>query len=177
MLPKAFADERFAFFGKTLSGTPEQRPRWQRGVGVVNGLLGDAVGQIYAAALLPAGGQGAAQAMVANIIAAFRKRIDALDWMAPATKAEAQAKLTTLYVGIGYPETWRDYSALEIKADDIFGNLWRGSLFDYHRDVNRLGRPVDKQGMVHDAADGERRQPAAAERAQLPGGNPAAAIL
>ena len=83
--------------------------------------------------------------MVANIIAAFRKRIEALHWMNPATKAEAQAKLTTLYVGIGYPETWRDYSAYEVKADDIFGNLWRGSLFDYHRDVARLGHPVDRK--------------------------------
>ena len=83
--------------------------------------------------------------MVANIIAAFRRRIDALSWMDPATKAEAQAKLTTLYVGIGYPETWRDYSTYEVKADDIFGNLWRGGLFDYHRFVARLGHPVDRK--------------------------------
>ena len=84
--------------------------------------------------------------MVANIIAAFRKRIEALSWMDATTKAEAQAKLTTLYVGIGYPETWRDYSAYEVKADDIFGNLWRGSLFDYQRsDVARIGLPVDRK--------------------------------
>jgi endothelin-converting enzyme/putative endopeptidase len=83
--------------------------------------------------------------MVVYIVAAFRKRIEALSWMDPATKAEAQAKLTTLYVGIGYPETWRDYSAYEIKAEDAFGNLWRGSLFDYHRDVARLGSPVDRK--------------------------------
>ncbi len=145
MLPKALADERFAFFGKILSGTPEQRPRWQRGVALVNGLLGDAVGQIYAQRYFPPEAKAEAQAMVANIIAAFRKRIEALSWMDPATKAEAQAKLTTLYVGIGYPETWRDYSAYEVKADDIFGNLWRGSLFDYHRDVARLGSPVDRK--------------------------------
>ena len=69
--------------------------------------------------------------MVANIIAAFRKRIDALSWMAASTKAEAQAKLNTLYVGIGYPETWMDYSAYEVKPDDIFGNIWRGNLFEY----------------------------------------------
>ena len=83
--------------------------------------------------------------MVANIIAAFRKRIEALSWMDPSTKAEAQAKLTTLYVGIGYPETWIDYSAYEVKPDDIFGNIWRGSLFQYHRDVARLGAPVDRK--------------------------------
>ena len=145
VLPKAFNDERFAFFGKVLSGTPEQRPRWKRGVELVNGLLGDAVGQIYAQRYFPPEAKAEAQAMVANIIAAFRKRIEALSWMAPATKAEAQAKLTTLYVGIGYPETWRDYSAYDVKADDIFGNVWRAGLFDYHHEVARLGLPIDRQ--------------------------------
>ena len=145
VLPKAFNDERFAFFGKILSGTPEQRPRWQRGVELVNGLLGDAVGKIYAQRYFPPEAKAEAQAMVANIISAFRKRIEALSWMAPATRAEAQAKLTTLYVGIGYPETWHDYSAYEVKADDIFGNIWRGSLFAYHREVARLGLPVDRK--------------------------------
>ena len=145
VLPKAFADESFAFFGKTLSGTPEQRPRWQRGVAVVNGLLGDAVGQIYAQRYFSPEAKAQAEALVANLITAFRHRIEALAWMDPATKAEAQAKLTTLYVGIGYPENWRDYSAYEIKADDIFGNISRGRLFYYHRDVARLGLPVDRK--------------------------------
>jgi putative endopeptidase len=145
VLPKALADERFAFFGKTLSGTPQQRPRWQRAVAMVNAWLGDAVGQIYAQRYFPPEAKAQGEAMVANIIAAFRKRIEALSWMNPATKAEAQAKLTTLYVGIGYPETWRDYSAYEVRADDMFGNLWRGKLFDYHRDVARLGHAVDRK--------------------------------
>ncbi|WP_158748245.1 M13 family metallopeptidase [Acidobacterium sp. S8] len=144
ILPKAFADERFAFFGKTLTGTPQQRPRWQRGVFVVNGLLGDEVGKLYAQRYFPPEAKAQAQAMVANLIAAFHKRIDALTWMAPATKAEAQAKLDTLYVGIGYPETWEDYSNLEIKPDDVFGNFWRGSLAAYHREIGRLGTPVDR---------------------------------
>src|ERR1700734_2408270 len=103
VLPKGFADERFAFFGKTLSGTPEQRPRWQRGVGVVSGLLGDAVGQIYAQRYFSPEAKAQAEALVANLIVAFRHRIESLTWMDPATKAQAQAKLTTLYVGIGYP--------------------------------------------------------------------------
>ena len=145
MLPKALTDERFNFVGKTLSGTPQQRPRWQRGVALVNGLLGDAVGQIYAQHYFSPEAKTQAQAMVANIIAAFRRRIEALTWMDPATKAEAQAKLTTLYVGIGYPETWQDYSGYEVKADDLFGNLWRASLFDYHREVARLGLSVDRK--------------------------------
>ncbi len=145
VLPKALADERFAFFGKILSGTPEQRPRWKRGVDTVNRLLGDEVGKLYAQRYFPPEAKAQADAMVANIIAAFRQRIEGLSWMDPSTKAEAQAKLTTLYVGIGYTDTWRDYSAYEVKAGDIFGNFWRGSLFDYHRHVARLGAPVDRK--------------------------------
>jgi len=145
VLPKALNDERFAFFGKVLAGTPEQRPRWQRGVALVNELVGDAVGQLYAKRYFPPAAKAEAQAMVANIDAAFRKRIEALAWMDPATKAEALAKLTTLYVGIGYPESWHDYSAYEVKAEDIFGNVWRGDLFAYRRAVARLGAPVDRK--------------------------------
>jgi putative endopeptidase len=145
VLPKALADEDFAFFGKTLFGTPQQRPRWQRGVGVVDRWLGDAVGKIYAERFFPSEAKAKAQEMVANITAAFRKRVEALPWMAPATKAEALEKLKTLYVGIGYPEHWHEYTAFEVKADDMFGNLWRGGLFEYHRDVARLGKPVDRQ--------------------------------
>lgn len=144
-LPKAFSDERFAFFGKVLSGTPEQRPRWKRGVGVVNAYLGDDVGRLFAERYFPPEAKAQAQAMVANIVAAFRKRIDALTWMSPATKAEAQAKLNTLYVGVGYGESWHDYSNYEVKADDIFGNLWRGDLSDYRRQVARLGAPIDRK--------------------------------
>jgi putative endopeptidase len=145
VLPKALADERFAFFGKEMSGTTAQRPRWQRGVFLVDGLLGDAVGQVYAQRYFSPEAKAQAQAMVANLIAAFRKRIEALSWMDPATKAEAQAKLSTLYVGIGYPETWHDYSTFQVKPDDIFGNIWRGCLSDYQREVARLGQPVDRK--------------------------------
>ena len=144
-LPKAFVDERFAFFGKELSGAPQQRPRWQRGVTVVNGLLGDAVGQIYAQRYFSPEAKAQAQAMVANLIVAFRKRIDGLSWMDPATKAEAKAKLSTLYVGVGYPETWHDYSSYEIKADDIFGNIFRGHVAEYRRQIARLGKSVDRK--------------------------------
>jgi len=143
-LPKAFSDERFAFFGKTLSGVPQQRPREQRAVILVSGILGDAVGKIYAQRYFPPEAKQRAQEMVNNIIAAFRKRIDALTWMDPKTKAEAQAKLNTLYVGIGYPETWHSYEGLEIKPDDLFGNIWRDDLYEYHRQTNRLGKDVDR---------------------------------
>jgi endothelin-converting enzyme/putative endopeptidase len=145
VLPKAFVEERFAFFGKVLSGTTQQRPRWQRGVFLVDELLGDTVGQVYAQRYFSPEAKAQAQAMVANLVAAFRKRIEALSWMDPATKAEAQAKLSTLYVGIGYPETWHDYSNFEVKADDVFGNLWRGTLSEYRRQVGRLGKAVDRK--------------------------------
>jgi len=144
-LPKAFEDERFDFFGKTLSGALQERPRWQRGVGVVNGLLGDEVGKIYAQRYFPPEAKAQAQEMVANIIEAFRKRIEGLSWMNAGTKTEAEAKLTTLYVGIGYPETWRDYSGYEVKSDDIFGNVRRGSLFHYRQQIARLGGQIDRK--------------------------------
>jgi len=144
VMPKAFADERFAFFGTALQGTTEQRPRWARGVNVVNGLLGDAVGQEYARRYFPPEAKQQAQAMVANIIEAFRQRVRSLSWMAESTKKEAEAKLDTLYVGIGYPETWKDYSGYDVKPDDIFGNIWRGNLFDYHYDRAKIGKPVDR---------------------------------
>jgi putative endopeptidase len=145
MLPKALADEQFAFFGKVLTGTPQQRPRWQRGVRIVNAFLGDAVGKIYAQRYFPPESKARVQAMVANLIAEYRKRINALTWMAPETKKEAEAKLIGLYVGIGYPETWKDYTGYEVKPDDIFGNMWRGRVFDYERAVARLGKPVDRK--------------------------------
>ena len=144
-LPKAFAQEAFAFFGTILSGQPEQRPRWQRGVVLVNRLLGDEVGQLYAERYFSPQSKVQVQDMVAKIIAAFRKRIEAVPWMAASTKAEAQAKLSMLYVGIGYPESWIDYSAYDVRPDDLFGNEWRGRLFQYHRQVARLGAPVDRK--------------------------------
>ena len=116
VLPKAIADERFAFFGTVLSGTTAQRPRWQRGVFVVNGLLGDEVGKIYAQRYFPPESKAAAEEMVTNIKAAFRKRIRTPVWMAATTKAEAEAKLATLYVGVGYPEVWHTYDGYEVQA-------------------------------------------------------------
>jgi putative endopeptidase len=145
VLPKALADEHFALVGPILSGTPQQRPRWQRGVSVVNNELGDAVGQIYAQRYFSPQAKAEAEALVAHIIADYRQRLAKLSWMAPATKTEAIAKLNTLYVGVGYPESWRDYSGYEVKPDDIVGNLRRGSLFYYHFNVTRIGKPVNRK--------------------------------
>ena len=145
VLPKAVAEERFAFFGKELAGIQEQRPRWQRAVFVVDDLLGDAVGREYAKKYFPPEAKQRAEAMVTELIAAYRKRLAALPWMAASTKAEAEAKLSTLYVGVGYPETWHDYSNYEVRPDDAFGNIWRGNLSEYQRRVAQLGKPVDKK--------------------------------
>lgn len=141
---KALADERFDFFGKTLSGAQQQRPRDQRAVIVVNNYLGFAVGKEYAKRYFSADAKREAEAMVQNLIAAFRKRIDALPWMNPSTKKEAKAKLGTLYVGVGYPETWQSYAGYEVKPDDLFGNEWRGDLFEYNRQLHRIGQKVDR---------------------------------
>jgi putative endopeptidase len=143
-LPRAVADEGFAFTGKTLSGVEQQRPRWQRAVGLVNNCLGDAVGQIYAKRYFSPQAKAEAQAMVANLIAAYHKRIAAIPWLAPSTRAEAQAKLDTLYVAVGYPETWKDYSAYDVRPGDAFGNNQRYDWWDYQRNVARIGKPVDK---------------------------------
>jgi endothelin-converting enzyme/putative endopeptidase len=143
-LPKALQEERFAFFGKTLSGTEQQRPRNERAVFLVNDALGFAVGKVYAKRYFSPEAKAQLEAMVQNIIASFRKRIDALTWMAPSKKQEAKAKLASLYVGVGYPETWMDYAAYDVKADDLFGNEWRASMFEFQRQLHRIGGPVDR---------------------------------
>ncbi len=145
---KQLADERFAFFGKVLSGTPEQRPRSFRGDALVSGLLGDAVGEIYVARFFSPQAKAQAQALVATLVTAFQHRLEALTWMTPATKAQALAKLASLQVGIGYPDRWHSYAALEVRPDDLFGNLWRADLFQYRDAVQRIGKPVDRREWV-----------------------------
>jgi putative endopeptidase len=143
-LPKRFDEESFRFYGTALAGVPQMRERWKRAVTSTNDALGDAVGRMYVERYFPPEAKAKAQAMVKNIIAAFAKRVDALDWMSPATRAKAKAKLGTLYVGIGYPEHWRDDTGLTIKADDAFGNAERASLFAYRKALAKVGKPVDK---------------------------------
>ncbi len=143
-LPKAFVDARFEFYGEALSGTPQQQDRWKRGVNVTNAALGDAVGKLYAAKYFPPEAKAKAQEMVKNIIAAWGRRIDALTWMTPATKAKAKEKLFALYVGIGYTEKWRDYSGLQVVKGDAVGNQARSDMFEYHYSIDRIGQPVDR---------------------------------
>ena len=144
-LPKAFVDARFAFYGKALSGTPQQQDRWKRAVIATNDALGDAVGRLYAAKYFPPESKVKAQEMVKNIIAAWGRRIDALTWMTPATKAKAKEKLFGLYVGIGYPEKWRDYSDLPVEIEDALGNQAVSDLFEYQYSIDRIAKPVDRR--------------------------------
>ena len=144
LLPKAFVDERFAFYGKTLTGTPKLTERWKRAVAATDGALGEAVGKLYVERYFPAAEKKRVEEMVKNELEAFGRRIDALPWMAPQTKARAKAKLAALKVGVGYPDKWRDFSGLEVIRGDALGNAQRAGLFDYRRNLGKLGQPVDR---------------------------------
>ncbi|WP_294233861.1 M13 family metallopeptidase [uncultured Sphingomonas sp.] len=144
VLPKAIDAASFAFYGRTLTGTPQQQPREKRGIAAVNGALGEAVGKIYAQRYFPASSKTEIQQMVTNIVAAFDRRVAALDWMAPATKKEARAKLAVLKVGVGYPDHWWNYPKFEVHADDPVGNAQRARLAMYRYHLSKLGKPVDR---------------------------------
>ena len=143
-LPKAFIDEQFAFYGKVLTGIPKLPERWKLGVEVTDAALGEVVGRLYVARYFPPAEKARAEEMVRNEVAAFGRRIDGLDWMAPETKIKAKAKLAALKVGVGYPDKWRDYSALEVVRGDALGNAQRASLFRYRWNLKKLGQPVDR---------------------------------
>jgi putative endopeptidase len=143
-LPKAFVDEHFRFYGQALSGIETLRPRWQRGIDYTNGALGDAVGQMYVKRYFPPETREKAQAMVADLIRAFGSMIDSLAWMSPDTKIKAKQKLETLKVGVGYPDRWRDYAALDIVRGDALGNAQRADLFEYRYQLAKLHQPVDR---------------------------------
>ncbi|MBZ6382413.1 M13 family metallopeptidase [Sphingomonas sanguinis] len=144
VLPKAIDDASFGFYGRTLTGTPAQQPREKRGIAAVNGALGEAVGKIYAQRYFPASSKTEIQTMVKNIVGAFDRRVAALDWMAPATKAEARRKLAVLKVGVGYPDHWWNYPKFAVRADDPVGNAQRARLAMYRYHLGKLGKPVDR---------------------------------
>jgi putative endopeptidase len=131
-----------------LSGTPQIRDRWKRAVQHTNFALGDAVGKLYVQRYFPPEAKAHIEDLVHHLIAAFAVRIDALTWMAPETKVKAKAKLAALKVGVGYPDHWRDYSDLRIVSGDAFGNLSRVEIFEYQRNLGKLGRPIDRAEWV-----------------------------
>ncbi|MFZ6845361.1 M13 family metallopeptidase [Undibacterium sp. RuTC16W] len=144
-LSKDFVDADFAFYGTTITGVTEMRPRWKRGVASVEGALGEAVGRKYVEQYFPAERKARMEQLVKNLLVAYKQSIDTLDWMSPETKKEAQAKLAKFTPKIGYPNKWRDYSALTVVAGDLVGNAVRSSTFSYNRRINKLGKPIDRE--------------------------------
>jgi len=145
LLPAAFVDENFEFFGKTLTGAKELRPRWKRCVGYANGDLGDAVGQIYVQQTFGAEGKERTLAMVGALEKALGNDIRSVPWMGPDTKAQALVKLQAITNRIGYTDKWRDYSALQILRGDALGNSQRANQNDLQRRLNKIGTPLDKR--------------------------------
>ena len=143
-LSKTYDEAHFDFRDKTLSGQQAQKPRWKRGVALVDGQIGEALGKVYVDEYFPPESKAKAVALVNDIRTAMKGRIERLDWMSPETKAKAQEKLAKFTVKIGYPDKWRDYSGLTVKEGDLYGNVQRAIAFDWDFRVGRLGGPVDK---------------------------------
>lgn len=143
-LSSAFVEANFDFYGRTLSGTPELRARWKRGVALVEGALGEAVGREYVARHFPPRSKELMDELVAHLIEAYRQSITDLDWMTEETKKRAHDKLDTFLPKIGYPVKWRDYSALDISADDLLGNVLASTAYETDRELRKIGSPVDR---------------------------------
>ena len=139
-----FTNENFSFFGKTLSGTPELRERWKRAVSMIEGSLGEAVGKVYVQKYFPAEAKARMEKLVANLIEAYRVSINELEWMSPDTKVKALEKLGKFRPKIGYPDKWRDYSALQTTPDDLYGNVGRVVKFQRDHELSKIGKPVDR---------------------------------
>jgi len=143
-LSNNFDRTNFAFYGTTLSGTPEQQVRWKRAVGATSGALGEDIGKQYVARYFPPEAKATADELVRNVVAAMGERLKKLEWMAPETKAKALTKLASFTPKIGYPTEWRDYSALRVTRGDLVGNVARANAFEYDRDLKKLGGPIDR---------------------------------
>lgn len=143
-MSKPFNDAWFSFFGTELGGAQQQRPRNMRAIRVLNDNLGQAIGKIYAARFFSPEARAKARQLVANLLAVYHQRLEAITWMAPSTKSEALAKLGKLQVSVGYPDAFRTYSGLDIHPDDLFGNIQRAELFEYHYQLSRIGKPVNR---------------------------------
>ena len=144
-LPKAFVDENFAFYGTALRGIPENRPRWKRGVELVEGSIGEALGKLYVEKYFPPENKARMESLVKNLLAAYKSSIDTLPWMSEATRKEAQTKLAKFSPKIGYPVRWKDYSKLVIAPDDLVGNVARARALSYQMELDKLGKPIDRE--------------------------------
>jgi putative endopeptidase len=143
-LPKRFDDLDFALYGTVLSGRTQQLDRATRGVHLLDGMMGEALGKVYVARYFPPEAKAKADTLVANLLKAMAQDIQTLDWMSPATKAKALEKVREFTPKIGYPSKWRDYTALKIVPGDLVGNVQRANLFEYDREVARINKPVDR---------------------------------
>lgn len=143
-LPDAFVQTNFDFYGRTLNGTPELRERWKRGVALVEGAIGEAVGKVYVERHFPPESKAMMDELVANLLRAYRVSIEALDWMTEETKQRAYDKLDTFRPKIGYPEKFRDYSNLRVSPDDLMGNVAASAAFETDRELAKIGSPVDR---------------------------------
>ena len=142
--PDDLVEKNFGFYGRTLSGVPQLRERWKRGVGFVEGAAGEALGRLYVERHFPPAAKQRMDELVANLLEAYRRNINELPWMGPDTKARALEKLATFNPKIGYPDRWRDYSGLEVHSDDLAGNARRAAAFDLDRQLAKIGTPVDR---------------------------------
>jgi putative endopeptidase len=143
-LSKDFVEANFDFYGRTLTGTPELRERWKRGVSFVEGAMGEAVGRIYVERHFPPAAKEAMDELVANLVEAYRQSIAGLDWMGEETRAKALDKLEKFTPKIGYPVKWRDYSTLQVSADDLIGNVRATAEFEFQRQLGKIGKPIDR---------------------------------
>ena len=143
-LSSEFVALNFAFYGRTLTGAPEQRERWKRGVALVERSLGEAAGELYVERHFPPTAKARMEELVANVVESYRRSIDSLEWMGPETRQRALAKLDRFTAKIGYPDTWRDYSGLAIDRDDLVGNVRAAAAFDVAWELGKIGRPVDR---------------------------------
>lgn len=143
-LSSDLVDAHFDFFGKTLSGIPEIRPRWKRGVSFVEGVMGEAVGKLYVAQHFPPQSKSQMDELVSRLLDAYGDSIEQLEWMSAETKMKAQEKLASFTPKIGYPDTWRDYSALSVDASDLLGNVRAGNEFEFQRELAKIGAPLDR---------------------------------
>ncbi|GAA1956697.1 M13 family metallopeptidase [Agromyces allii] len=143
-LSEDFVEANFDFYGRTLSGTPQIRERWKRGVSIVEGAMGEAVGRIYVERHFPPAAKGAMDELVANLIEAYRQSITSLEWMGAETRERALDKLGKFTPKIGFPVKWRDYSTLEIVADDLVANVRATAEFTFLREIGKLGKPIDR---------------------------------
>ncbi|OOG57385.1 M13 family metallopeptidase [Rhodanobacter sp. C03] len=144
-LSKNFQDNKFDFYGKTLAGQPQQKPRWKRVLGAVNGSMGEALGELYVAKVFTPEAKARAQELVDNVRNALKARIQNLDWMSDATKAKAIDKWNTFLPKIGYPDKWRDWSGLNVTPDNYYANVEAAGKFNYDYDIAKIGKPTDRK--------------------------------